>query len=420
MFQDYALVNIQAGRGGDGRVSFHRTRFNPKGGPDGGDGGRGGNIIVRASHNSSTLSDYRNNKLWAAENGTDGGPNQRSGKNGEDRVILVPPGTIIKRGDAIVADLVEDGEEAIIARGGSGGRGNTHFKTSTFQAPKFAELGLPGDAGEFVFELKLIADVGLVGLPNAGKSTLLSVISNARPKIANYPFTTLSPNLGVARFHDTEVVVADIPGLIEGASEGKGLGDQFLRHVERTKVLVHLVDVTDDVTDSYRVIRQELEVYSPRLAAKPSLIVLSKSSFVLPEELRAKQKTLAKVAKVKMADILLLSAQEHIGLEALTTQMIELVRNAHEEVEAEGDIEIEDVSVESVVDWYLEPLGEDRFALKGQLIDRWSGRTNFQQDQAVERLRRAMSRAGVFRRLKQLDAREGHTTIEVGNETMQW
>lgn len=420
MFQDHAQVKIQAGRGGDGRVSFHRTRFNPKGGPDGGDGGRGGDVIVRASHNSSTLSKYRNQKLWEAENGTPGGANKRHGKNGESLVLTVPPGTLIKRGDIVVADLLDDGAEAVIARGGSGGRGNTHFATSTFQAPKFAELGLPGESDEFIFELKLIADIGLVGLPNAGKSTLLSVVSNARPKIANYPFTTLSPNLGVARFADTELVLADIPGLIEGASEGKGLGDQFLRHVERTKVLVHLVDVNDDVAKSYRVIRAELEAYSQKLAAKPSIVALSKASYVLPKEAEVKRSLLAKVAGVSLDEVVMLSAQEHIGLDTLNRAMLASVQAAQDAPEEAVEPTIEDVPVESVVDWYLEPVAEDRFALKGKLIDRWANRTNFAQDQAVERLRRAMSRAGVFKRLKQLDAREGHTIIEVGDETITW
>ncbi len=420
MFIDRATAQVEAGRGGDGRVSFLRTRFQPKGGPDGGDGGHGGNVVIRASHNSSTLSKYRVQKTWKAEAGTPGGANKRHGKNGTDLTLVVPPGTVVWDGERVIADLVKDGDEAIVARGGRGGLGNTHFATSTFQAPKFAELGAPGEAKELQLELKLIADVGLVGLPNAGKSTLLSVISGARPKIADYAFTTLVPNLGVAKYADTEYTVADIPGLIEGASKGKGLGDEFLRHVERTRVLLHLVDVTDDdVTKSFRIIREELAAYSKELAERPSLVVLSKVTFIDAKEAKLKRQQLAKAAGCKPDDIIELSSQEHTGLAELQARTVRLLAETPEVV-VNDELEIIDVPVESVVDWYLEPIGEDRFELKGRLAERWGDRTNFAQDQAVERLRRAMSRAGVFKRLKQLDAREGHTTIIVRGSELTW
>jgi GTP-binding protein len=420
MFLDNATVNVQAGRGGDGRVSFHRTRHNPKGGPDGGDGGRGGDVIVRASHNSHTLSGYRVQKLWRAVDGQAGGANQRSGKNGENLELIVPPGTLVRHEDQVLADLVEDGQTAVVARGGIGGRGNTHFKSSTYQAPKFAELGLPGDVRELTFELKLIADVGLVGLPNAGKSTLLSVISSARPKIADYAFTTLTPNLGVARFYEHELVVADIPGLIEGASEGKGLGDAFLRHVERTRALLHLVDATDeDVVASYRAVQRELGKYSERLAKKPVVVALSKSSYLTDGELKVKRSKLARAVGVKPANIMIVSAQEHVGLDELMALVAKIVAEAPIEVDT-VDETIIDVPVESVVDWYLEPEADDRFVLRGTVADRWVARTNFQQDQAVERLRRAMARAGVFRRLKQLGAPEGKTIVVVGGHELTW
>lgn len=420
MFLDYTTVQVQAGRGGDGRVSFHRTRHNPKGGPDGGDGGRGGDVVVCASHNSSTLSNYRVKKIWKAEMGVAGGPNKCSGKNGQDLMLIVPPGTIVRRGDDVIADLTEDGQTAIVARGGNGGRGNTHFVSSTYQAPKFAELGLPGDAVELVFELKLIADVGLVGLPNAGKSTLLSVVSSARPKIADYAFTTLAPNLGMVRYHDLELTFADIPGLIEGASTGRGLGDEFLRHVERTRVLVHLVDATDDdVVASFSTVRNELASYSEKLAKKMSLVVLAKASYLSADDLAQKRKILAKVAGIKVTEVLVISAQEHVGIDLFLAAVANKMNQAPIE-EAIDDEQIIDVPVESVVDWYLVPEADDRFVLKGNVADRWGGRTNFQQDQAVERLRRAMSRAGVFRRLKQLGAPEGKTTIIVGGHELIW
>jgi GTP-binding protein len=380
----------------------------------------GGDVIVRASHNSHTLSNYRVQKLWRAVDGQAGGANQRSGKNGENLELVVPPGTLVRHADQVIADLVEDGQTAVLARGGMGGRGNTHFKSATYQAPKFAELGLPGDARELTFELKLIADVGLVGLPNAGKSTLLSVITSARPKIANYAFTTLSPNLGVASFYENELVVADIPGLIEGASEGKGLGDAFLRHVERTRALLHLVDVTDeDVVASYRTVQCELGKYSQRLAQKPVVIALSKSSFLSEDELKVKRSKLARAAGVKTGDIMVFSAQEHVGLDELMALIAKTVTEAPIEEEALEE-QIIDVPVESVVDWYLEPEADDRFVLKGVVADRWMARTNFQQDQAVERLRRALSRAGVFRRLKQLGAPEGKTIVVVGGHELTW
>ncbi|MBP9827390.1 GTPase ObgE [Candidatus Saccharibacteria bacterium] len=420
MFIDSATLKVQAGRGGDGRASFASARHNPRGGPDGGDGGRGGNVIVTASHNNSTLARYRTVSLWKATDGSPGGSNKRSGKMGEDIILTVPPGTIIKEGDQLMADLSEDGQSVIVARGGVGGLGNTHFATSTFQAPRFAELGAPGEERELSFELKLIADVGLVGLPNAGKSTLLSVISSARPRIADYPFTTLVPNLGVVKYHDTEFVVADIPGLIEGASEGKGLGDAFLRHVERTRVLVHLIDSeSDDVTHDYSIIRTELEAYSQALAERPTIIVLSKSAYLLDEEISTKKAALAHAAKVPESEILLLSAQEHMGLDGLLAIIAKLVRVESLKPEVEEE-EIIDVPIESVVEWYIEPRHENHYELKGLRVDRWVSRTNFQQPQAIARLRKTLERAGVFKRLARLGAKEGETMLEMKGYELPW
>ncbi|MSR89640.1 GTPase ObgE, partial [Patescibacteria group bacterium] len=262
MFADVVKVKIKAGKGGDGVVSFLRTRGNAKGGPDGGDGGHGGSVIIVASHNTSTLSRYRASKMWDAEDGTNGDSNNKRGKGGADIELPVPPGTVIMLGDEVLADLEKEGDEAIIAHGGRAGFGNAHFISSVRRSPKMAELGEKGEAKEVTFELKLVADVGLVGLPNAGKSTLLSVVSNAKPKIANYPFTTLEPNLGVVDIDDGTFLAADIPGLIEGASIGKGLGDDFLRHVERTKLLLHIIDATsDDIAKDYTTIQGELKNY---------------------------------------------------------------------------------------------------------------------------------------------------------------
>ena len=276
MFVDTAKVSLKAGKGGDGAVSFRREIYIPKGGPDGGDGGKGGDIIFRADKNTNTLVDFRFTPILTAENGKNGSGQRSAGRSGKDLVVDVPLGTIVRKNGKTIADLTKDGQEAIIAKGGDGGYGNAHFKSSTRQAPIVAEVGEPGEEFEAELELKSMADVGLVGLPNAGKSTFLSVVSNATPEIANYPFTTLTPHLGVATIDNHDLLIADIPGLIEGASEGKGLGYDFLRHVERTSVLLHLVDIyNDDAGEAYQTIRNELEKYSD-LKNRPEIVALTK------------------------------------------------------------------------------------------------------------------------------------------------
>lgn len=276
MFVDTAKVKLQAGKGGDGAVSFRHEIYIPKGGPDGGDGGKGGSIIFRADKDTNTLLDFRFNPELTAEDGKNGSGQRSAGRSGKDLIVEVPIGTIVKRDDEILADLTHDQEEAVIAKGGDGGFGNAHFKSSTRQAPIIAEVGEPGDAFEATLELKLLADIGLVGLPNAGKSTFLSRVSNARPEIADYPFTTLTPQLGVATIDGQDLLIADIPGLIEGAADGKGLGHAFLRHVDRTAALLHLVDVyNNDAGAAYKTIRGELERYSD-LASRPEIVALTK------------------------------------------------------------------------------------------------------------------------------------------------
>ena len=281
MFIDYAEIELIAGSGGKGSVHFRREKFAPRGGPDGGDGGHGGNIIFIADTNLHTLQDIRYQKKYKAENGNPGSGNRRTGKNGSDIQIPVPMGTIIKEngtGD-ILADLIENGEKFIVCRGGKGGKGNIRFKTSTNQAPINAQPGLPGDSGHYLIELKLLADVGLVGLPNAGKSTLLSRISSAKPKIADYPFTTLNPNLGIVKYGEYEsFVMADIPGLIKGASDGKGLGHQFLKHIERNKVLLYMIDSTDpNPYDTFLSLEHEVLSFNKELKIKSSIICRTKS-----------------------------------------------------------------------------------------------------------------------------------------------
>ncbi len=281
MFIDFTVIQCEAGKGGPGLVSFRREKFVPKGGPNGGDGGRGGNIILNVNPNLHTLHDVRYNRVYKAQNGQQGGSNNKTGRNGEDIIIGVPVGTIVRNQETgeIVADLVKPGENFILCRGGKGGKGNTHFRTAQHQTPRYAQPGLPGESGRYELELKVLADVGLVGFPNAGKSTLLSVISAAKPKIADYPFTTLVPNLGIVKYGDYQsFVIADIPGLIEGASEGKGLGHQFLRHVERNHILLFLIDGNEPEPETtYRLLLHELEKYDPVLLDKPRLLLQTKS-----------------------------------------------------------------------------------------------------------------------------------------------
>lgn len=281
MFVDEVTIFVQAGNGGNGSVAFRREKYVPNGGPAGGDGGRGGDVVFQVDGGLNTLMDFRQQRHFRAPDGEPGGNNRRHGSDGEDLLVKVPPGTLVTRENGeVIADLIYPGETAIIAQGGRGGKGNVHFVSSTHRAPKVAERGEPGESGTVKLELNLLADVGLVGFPNAGKSTLISVVSAARPKIANYPFTTLVPNLGVVAEYGDPFVIADVPGLIEGAHQGAGLGDTFLRHLKRTRILVHLVDMSPEsgrsALEDYQVILQELLAFSPELAQKPMLLVGSK------------------------------------------------------------------------------------------------------------------------------------------------
>ena len=320
MFIDVAKVKLQAGKGGDGAVSFRHEIYIPKGGPDGGDGGKGGSIIFKADKDTNTLLDFRYNPELIAEDGKKGAGQRAAGRSGKDLIVEVPIGTVVKRDDVIIADLTADGQEAIIARGGDGGFGNAHFKSSTRQTPRIAEVGEPGEAFEAVLELKLLADVGLVGLPNAGKSTFLSVVSNARPEIADYPFTTLTPQLGVATVDGQDLLIADIPGLIEGAAEGRGLGHDFLRHVERTAVLLHLIDIySDDAGVAYHVIRQELEHYG-NLSARPELVALTKCEGV--DEEIIEMQTAAILAVNPEAQVTAISSNSGRGIKELLRALL--------------------------------------------------------------------------------------------------
>lgn len=313
MLIDEVKIIIRAGKGGDGLVSFRHEKFVAKGGPDGGDGGDGGNVYFETDSNLRTLFDFKRLKNFQAENGESGKPKKQTGKNGQDLVLKVPPGTLVFEDDKLVFDLTQKDEIVLAAKRGRGGWGNVHFKSPTHQTPREFNPGLSGEEKELRLELKMLAEVGIIGLPNVGKSTLLSVISKARPKIADYPFTTLEPNLGVVRFQGKEFIAADIPGLIEGASKGKGLGDRFLKHIERTKVLVHLLDAYSmDLKKDYKTVRQELSSFSKTLLLKPEIIVINKTESQKP----VFQKT------DFPSKPLLISAATHQGLKELQQEIL--------------------------------------------------------------------------------------------------
>jgi GTP-binding protein len=331
-FIDEAIITVQSGDGGKGCVSFRREKFIPRGGPDGGDGGKGGDIILSTTSRKRTLYHFRYQKHFKAENGSHGQGKQKTGKNGRNLTIELPPGTLVIDADTghLIKDLVEASETFVILKGGRGGQGNTKFKTSTHRTPRFAQPGEPGETRTLKLELKLLADVGIIGLPNAGKSTLISAISSARPKIANYPFTTLVPSLGVVQTGWSEpFVVADIPGLIKGAHQGTGLGMKFLRHIERTRILVHLIDASsidpDDPLDQYHTINQELAMYDEKLAKKPQIVVINKL------DLSGVRKS-ADIfqSAIKDKEVVFISALTGQGLEQLKSQIVQLLDSTDE------------------------------------------------------------------------------------------
>jgi GTP-binding protein len=420
MFADTATIEVRAGKGGDGRLSFRHEKYRAMGGPDGGDGGNGGSVIFRVDHNQSTLSRYRTTRTIRADDGEIGGDNRKHGKSGEDAIVPVPQGTQVWDGDRLVVDLSAPDQQVVIAQGGRGGFGNAHFKSSVRQSPRSAELGERGEQSKLRLELKLVADVGLVGLPNAGKSTLLSVISNAKPEIADYPFTTLVPNLGVVDIDDLGFLVADIPGLIEGASAGKGLGDEFLRHIERTAVLLHLIDAgAEDPAADYAVIQRELADYQVNLTDKPQLIVLTKQETVDPAKLSADHKILKQAAG--KTPIFTISAQAHEGLLPLLRAAAKLVQVAREErAAAEAEAAVPVFETTDLPDfWRVTSESDGVFRVTGERIEGFARRTNFDQDEAVERLRDILRKTGVARELRRQGAQDGDT-IHIGDTELAW
>lgn len=422
-FVDSVTVKMSAGAGGNGKLSFRREKFIAKGGPDGGDGGDGGDVVLLASRNQNTLAAFRYKKEIKAEPGRPGGNNNKHGRGGNDLIVAVPVGTVateLGKGE-VVADLVEDGQEVVVARGGRGGFGNAHFTSSKRQTPKFAEKGEPGEQFELKLELKMIADVGLVGLPNAGKSTLLSKVSNAHPEIANYPFTTLTPNLGVVDIGESSsVLFADIPGLIEGASSGKGLGHDFLRHIERTAVILHLIDAyTEDAAGAYATVRKELEAYRPDLVERPEIVVLTKVEG-LDSEIIDDLTAQIKRATPKGTPIFAISSQSGSGLQQLLFTVKDAVAAARAKAEAKAKaaepsvrpgvpvLTLDDDSAK----WQVEKNG-GRFIVTGARIEHFANRTDFSNEQGIQRLRHIMRRMGIMHDLVRKGIEPGQT-VQIG------
>jgi GTP-binding protein len=421
IFIDKAGVTVKAGNGGNGKLSFRHEKYVAKGGPDGGDGGNGADIIFRASRNQNTLTAFRYQREINADDGRSGDKRKKHGRAGKNLIVNVPVGTVItdEKGK-ILADLIEDQAECLIAKGGKGGFGNAHFISSRRQAPNFAEKGEPGDILDLNLEIKMIADVGLVGLPNAGKSTLLSKISNARPEIADYPFTTLTPNLGVVDIDkDTSVLFADIPGLIEGAAEGKGLGHDFLRHVERTAVILHLIDsYSEDVAKDYLTIRDELAAYSKDLGKRPELIVLTKIDGLDKDIIADHMARLKEVAKrgTKMTAISSISGD---NLKEMLYQVKDVVAKQRGKAKAKKEKYVTPViSLTDTGDkWTVKKSGKI-FIVSGKNIERFGHRTDFSNTEGVQRLRDIMRRSGIMHELVKRNVKPGQI-IQVGDKESQ-
>ena len=417
MFVDRVRIKVTAGAGGNGCCSFRREKYVPKGGPDGGDGGEGGSVYIVADSHHSSLNDLRFHSNWKGKRGVHGRGSDQHGKNAEDVIIHVPPGTVIRdwKTEEIVCDLAEEGQRYCACAGGRGGKGNARFASSTNRAPRFAEKGEPGEEAEFKLELKLIADVGIVGLPNAGKSTLLSRITAANPKIADYPFTTLSPNLGVAQLSDyRSLVVADIPGIIEGAASGRGLGHDFLRHIERTKVLLFLVDAgDDDPLNTLKILENELNQHSPVFETRPREIALNKSDITENRDRYEK-------FSVDLKGSFFISAATGEGIDELLDALWKTLddlrraeRDREEAVQGEQEVEYTYEAPYSVAQT------DHGYRVEGKQVLRAVRMTDFKNEEAVQHLQDKLKKMGLFRALKRLGAHEGESVL-IGDVEMEF
>ena len=417
-FIDEAVITVQSGSGGNGMVHFRREAHVPRGGPDGGDGGRGGSVVLEVNSHLNTLFHFRHQRRHAAKNGGNGGTSNKTGRSAQDLVVPVPPGTLVyddANGD-LVGDLTEPGQQLEIAPGGRGGRGNARFKNSRNQVPMIAEKGEPGVERVLRLELKLIADIGLVGAPNAGKSTFLAAVTNAEPKIAPYPFTTLVPNLGVAALDlETTLVLADIPGLIEGAHEGVGLGHDFLRHIQRTRVLIHLLDgLSEDPLGDFYQINSELALYDPELGKKPQLVALNKID--LPD-VAARSEALRAELKQKGHELHLISAVARTNVRKLLYRAAEVLAETPEPEPVE---EVPVYRYETDPNAFtVEQISEDIFQVNGIAIERAADMTYWEHDQSVRRFQRILETIGIDAALREAGVQPGHTVL-VGDHELEW
>lgn len=416
MFADTAEVMIVAGKGGRGVVSFRHEKYVDKGGPDGGDGGKGGDVIFVADNNVNTLASFRFKPELRAGDGEAGGKRRKHGADGVDKLVKVPVGTAVYRDGHLVAELTTGGQRRVVALGGAGGFGNAHFKSSTRQTPRVAEVGEKGDSFPAKLELKLVADVGLVGFPNAGKSTFLSVVSNARPEIANYAFTTLTPNLGVADIDGQSLLIADIPGIIEGASRGKGLGLEFLRHIERTSVILHMIDVvTEDVAESYQVIRRELVQHSAALVTKPEVIALTKIDTVPESTVKQQLEHLRRVAESPIYPI---SAPAHLGILELLRRLAEMVEQQKakqaliDKADVSSRVEIKLDSRQPATSWWVSRRDDGSYLVTGEKIERFAERTDFASEFSINRLRDILAKLNIVAELVKQGA-TGESVVEI-------
>lgn len=419
MFKDRARIFIKSGRGGDGHVSFRRELYVPDGGPDGGNGGKGGDIIFEVDKGLNTLGEFRHNSKYIAKSGEEGGKRRCTGKDGEDLIIKVPEGTVIFEDETgkVIADMSNGNLREVILKGGRGGKGNMNYATATMQAPQYAQPGQDAQELWVRLELKVIADVGLVGFPNVGKSTLLSRVTNARPKIANYHFTTLNPNLGVVDLDGSKgFVIADIPGLIEGASEGVGLGHEFLRHIERTKVIIHMVDAAstegrDPITD-INAINAELEAYNPELLNRPQVIAANKIDAIYEDDGESPVDALKKEFEPKGIKVFPISAVSGKGLKELlyyVRQMLDQMDDAPVIFEKELDTDtLFDNPNEA---FYVEKEGEGRFLVHGPRVDRMLGYTNLESEKGFNFFQKFLRETGILTQLKELGVAEGDTVV---------
>ena len=419
MFTDQVEIQVRSGKGGDGMVHFHREKFITHGGPDGGDGGKGGDVVFEVKSTLNTLSSFRQNQKFKAQDGFRGGPSQMSGRGGKDLVIYVPPGTVMFAAETgeIIGDLTQPKQRLVICKGGRGGRGNQHFATSRNQAPRTAERGEPAEEKRLKLELKLIADIGLIGVPNAGKSTLLSVLTNAKPKIAAYPFTTLEPNLGVAHIDDdTTVVLADIPGLIEGAAQGAGLGHDFLRHVQRTRVLIHLLDgLAEDPLADYSQINSELALFDPNLAKKPQLVALNK---IDQPEVQERLADLQKKFKKRKVELLTISALARTNTRELLVRAHQLLQETPLPEQFEAPLPVYKPK-EDPREFVIKREGSNEWRISGAGIERAASMTQWEHDGSVRRFQKILATLGVDAALRKAGVEEGDTVV-IGEFELEW